>query len=223
MRGRLVLVLLALLAVLPATGCGSGGSLRGECGVLFRFDDTIYQAVGAQQIPARGTPLGRAGYLECGDTPAPTLGKVDVFAFGTIDPKKAVIVAGRRTDVVYVNRHLPRNRWPPLVVQAAAILKCTKPMTFQGRWNFIYTDTSPGDELYDIPVPYRALFTARTSESIDPATWASWTIRARVTKDTTPIPAVATAKTAIKRRQPVTVSTICRGDNFEVTHLELSR
>src|SRR6476661_7270274 len=205
MRGRFAPVLLMLLAALPTTSCGSGG-LRGECGAVLRFGDTIYRSVGAQQVPARGAPLGRAGYLGCGDSPAPGLGKDDVFAFGTIDPTKAVIAAGRRADVVYVNRDLPRTQWPPLVRQAAALLKCTKPMTFQGRWNFVYTDTVPGDELYDIPVPYRALFTARTSESIDPATWVSWTIRARVTKDTAPIPPVHTAKAAIKSHQPVTVS-----------------
>ena len=222
MRGRFAPVLLLLLAALPTTSCGSGG-LEGECNADLRLDDTTYRDVGARQIPVRGRPVGQAGYLGCDDSPAPGLGKVDVFALGAIDPTKAVVAAGGRADVVYVNRDLPRSRWPTLVRQAAALLECTQPMTFQGRWNFIFTDTRPGDELYDIDVPYRAQFTARSSEGIDPATWVSWSIPARVTKRTAPIPAVATAKTAIKDHQPVTVSTICRGDNFEVTHLELSR
>ena len=81
----------------------------------------------------------------------------------------------------------------------------------------------PGPELYDIPVPYRALFTARSSDAIDPDTWVSNTLRARVTEDTDPVPSVETATTAIRDHRPVTVSTTCTDNGtFEVTHLELS-
>ena len=224
MRGRHALLLAALLAALPFQGCATGKrEADSECGAALWFSGTTYQALTAWRMPVRGRSVGRRGNLDCDGSPVPSLGTDTVFAIGTLDPAKAVIVAARRSDVVFVARSIPEGEWPGVVQSAMREYRCVRPRTFRGNWNFIYTDTVPGPELYDIPVPYRAEFTARSGDAFDRHRWVSITIRARITRGTSPVPSIRTAKAAIRDHRPVTVSTTCTGrGNFEVTHLELT-
>lgn len=216
----------AVLGLLAAAGCGAGASgtdaTDGDCGALLTYAGTTYRPVLEWRLPARDDTLGRGGWAGCGGSPAPGLGRVSVYAVPSADATLAVLVPSASGDQLYVATGTPRRQWPVRVREATRPLRCTAPMTFDGTWDLIDNDAHPGSGRFDVPAPYPATFTARSSDAIDPAVWASIRVGAAVTDRTSPAPSPETAKAAIDGREPVTVSVTCRGDDFDVAHLELA-
>lgn len=213
----------ALLVVLGAAGCGSGTDAADrDCGALLTYAGATYRPVQAVQLPVRGEQVGRAGYAGCGGSPAPGLGRVAAYRVGGAEPTQALLAPSETGDQLYVATDTPRTQWPATVRAATRPLRCTAPMTFDGTWDLLVNDGHPGSGRFDVPAPYPATFTARSSEAIDPTVWASVTVRATVTDRTSPLPSPATAEAAIDGHRPVTVSTTCHDGAFEVAHLELA-
>jgi len=147
---------------------------------------------------------------------------VSVYAVPGAETALALLAPSESGDQLYVATGTRWDAWPARVREATRPLRCTAPMTFEGTWDLLVNDDHPGSGRFDVPVPYRATFTAHSSDVIDPAVWASASLVATVTDRTSPVPSPATARTAIDGHRPVAVSVTCHGDAFEVTHGELA-
>ncbi|MGH3424956.1 MAG: hypothetical protein ACRDO8_09515, partial [Nocardioidaceae bacterium] len=107
--------------------------------------------------------------------------------------------------------------WPALVKAAYRPPGCQRSATFTGTLDVIDPEYRPDEGDYGVALPYPAWFTATHGRALGLGDrWSSVMLEARITRDTEPVPSPQFLKRALSGETPVTLTTTCRGDRFEV-------
>ncbi len=213
-----------LTACSPDTSLGDSPDTALEEGynARFRFHSDLYRPAPGMQTPPRGKSLQTAPFVDCDRNTLPEMGEATLFAVPGHDPATLAIVAEENGDAVYINENIPWSERPQLVKESDQYLTCSGPARFVGNWRWIDPEDMPNMEDYDSArVPYTGNFTTRTGSGVQLDRWAQVTLQAEITADTQPVPSPHFIEQATSGDAPVTVTTTCRGNRFEVATIRL--
>jgi hypothetical protein len=219
---RTATVAIAMCAV-PLAGCSGGTPEEPECSARVGYADNTYRPTNGLHTPRRGAALAESSYLGCDGERSDGLGTVQLYEVAGEDPSVVVLAAEEGLDTVYYNDAMTWAKRPEFMKDAEHYLTCSGPARFTGSWRWIEPEDLANSEAFDsLEVPYTGNFETSDGKGVALDRWATVSLQAEVTAETSPVPDGALFRRATLDREPVQVSLRCRDGAFEVAIIRIA-